>query len=128
MLKRGDNQGDYKALVVAVAAQDEMNAMEQLGRKTRMALCNAPMKFAAVSILSDLQSAGYDPKDPIIDGFIARGVQVEGLKTLMRDRSPEDANLGITMMVPKKHGVTDLRVLRSERAAERRSRRFMRRR
>jgi hypothetical protein len=104
VVKRGDNTGSFKVLQATTPVEEEMAALEKLGRNSRQSLYDAPMKISALSILNDIVSAGYDPKDPDIDRFVSRGIMVESMRVIMRDRSKEDAELGVRPLRRRAHG------------------------
>jgi hypothetical protein len=139
---RGTNDGGHVIPTVVGTVEDEMAALERLGPLTRRAIYEAPVRYAALGIIGQIeaeqerQRALYpehvrgriviDPKRPDLDRSLARGIAIESRKTIMRDRSEADALLGVKPIVPRRGAAADLKVLRSERAAERRMRRLCR--
>lgn len=118
MLKRGDNKGSFLVPQAVTPVGEEMDALEALGRNSRHALYDAPMKISALSILRDITAAGYDPKDPDIDRFVSRGIVLESMKVLMRDRPLQDAELGVRPI----RAVISVKSIREQRRSARRVR------
>lgn len=92
---RGQNVGGHQVAHIRTTGVEELEALDQLGRRTRDALHNAPLKISAVGILSQVRQHNLDPQDPDIDGAVARGIVIESIKTVAKDRSIEDANLSV---------------------------------
>lgn len=139
---RKTNDGRHVIPTVVGTTDDEMAALEKLGPLTRRAIYESPIRYAAIGILGQIEAEQerlrlkypehlrhrvvVDPKDPRLDQSIARGLVIESAKTISLDRSREDAILAVKPIVPRRGSALDLKVLRQERAAERRMRRFCR--
>lgn len=111
--KRGDNAKGFKVGHVAVSIDQEMEALEKLGRATRQAIVNAPVKFSALTVILEIErqegvlsaQAGYPVKlDPTIhdlDLFLAREVMMKSAQIVALDRSKEDALASIRPLLGK---------------------------
>lgn len=100
MLKRGDNCKGFDTRMGAVNGLDELEAFDALGPNARQAIRDAPVKWLATAIVIQIKEAEkqYGPMDlqnPDLDRNIARGIMLQSMQLLMKDRSFEDAELGI---------------------------------
>lgn len=137
---RKTNDGKHKVQSVVGTTDDEMDALDKLGPLMRRAIYESPIRWSALAVIRQVEDAQererlrypahvrdkiiLDPKDPRIDAGMARGLLIESGKIIRMDRDEADALLGVKPIIPR-HGTTrDLKVLRSERIAERRARRF----
>jgi hypothetical protein len=113
-LKR-ENVGDHKVLYIRTTCDEEFDAFDQLGPMLRTALCDSPIKSSSVAIVQQIQEKNeqiriendrrrvygmpparlLDPKDPQLDAYLARAFLAMNAQNLMKDRSEEDAMLGI---------------------------------
>lgn len=128
------NDGGHKMGVVIGSLAEEMAALESLGPLTRAAIANSPIRYCAFGILRQIRSTEeqirnrfppaawhrihLDPKEPNLDLSIAEGLKQDSLMTIRRDRSEEDALLGIKPMIPR----YSVRSLREQRRTARRIR------
>lgn len=117
-VQRGSNVGKVAANIITDTATDEMDAMEQLGRNTRAALCDAPIKFSAISVLQSVREHEeklrsqlpeeqrpllvLDPKNLDLDMHLARGLMMQSVKIIAQDRSIEDAQSSIRLLRPRR--------------------------
>ena len=112
---RGDTNNGFKETVrnVRVTAVDEFDAFDQLGPCTRQALRDSPLPWLAVAIVSQLRDEEYrlrqsnpdfylDLGNPDLDRNIARGLMMQSMQVMLRDRSREDAELGIKPLRPRR--------------------------
>lgn len=112
---RGDTNNGFKETVrnVRVTAVDEFDAFDQLGPCTREALRDSPLPWLAIAIVKQLQHEEarlrlinpdfyLDLKNPDLDRNIARGLTMQSLQVMLRDRSREDAELGIKPLRPRR--------------------------
>jgi hypothetical protein len=139
---RSTNDGGHVVRAAIGTVDDEMAALEQLGPLVRLAIYESPVRWSALAVLTDLRSAeeaerkkypeqirpfiNFDPLNPELDKSLARGILIESAKTIRKDRDEADALLGVKPIIPRQGTTRDLRVLRAERVAERRARRFYR--
>jgi len=110
-MKRGDNFKGFDAPVMALNGEQELEAFDKLGPCTRQAMRDSPIKWSAAAIIIQIEHEQervrallpefqrvlfkIDLKDPDLDRNIARGIMLQAMQILMRDRSREDAELGI---------------------------------
>lgn len=103
VIKRGDNAKGFAVNIVAVSIGDEMAALENLGRATRQAILDCPIKYSAASVLKEVERqekelkirmgphVQLDPKLPDLDRFLAREVMRQSIVIVAQDRSQQDA-------------------------------------
>jgi hypothetical protein len=101
--KRGDNQKGFNVSSVAVRIDDEMEALESLGRATRQAILDAPIKFSAATVMMEIarqerelsvkygREVTLDPTMPDLDRFLASEIMRKSMMIVAQDRSKEDA-------------------------------------
>lgn len=130
VIKRGDNAKGFAVPHVAVNVDEEMAALEGLGRATRQAILDCPIKFSAATILMEVQrqesvltikmgrEIKLDPKLPDLDRFLAREVMRKSIMIVAQDRSQEDALSSIKPL----RGNPSPRSVREQRRAMRRVR------
>ena len=110
-IKRGDNFKGFAMRVGIVHTASELEAFDTLGPSARQALRDSPIKWLATAIVLQIREAeeqyrqklpehmreGFylDLQNPDLDRNIARGLMQQSVQQLLKDRSPEDAELGI---------------------------------
>jgi hypothetical protein len=111
-MKRGTNNGFRETVLTArVSGAEEYEAYDQLGPCTRQMLRDSPLPWLAFAIVKQLRdeedrirqslpewqrdSFHIDLKDPQLDRNIARGIMTQSMQVMQRDRSEEDARLGM---------------------------------
>lgn len=126
--RRGDNgNGTPRTTFTALALEhEEMAALDDLGPRTRRAICESPLNFLAVTIVSQIieindkieaeneqrQKRGeplrpyVDPKNPDLDQRLAIGVVESGFTAIandeeLGDRALECARMGIKTLVAR---------------------------
>ena len=108
---RSTNDGGHAIELAVHSPDEEMAALDALGPVTRQAIYDSPIRYSALPILKQvldfeeeqrqklpehLRAAfRIDPKDPRLDLNIARDLREDSLKTILKDRSAEDANAGV---------------------------------
>lgn len=142
MLHRGNNAKTQPGQQGAIPVELELAALDDLGPKTRFAICNAPLGTLAYAVIDQVikrndkieaenilraeqgltQRPYIDPKDPRLDEFMAKHILSTNFQLLLKERSIEDAQAGIIPM----RGRQSPKSLREQRRAERASRRMMR--
>ena len=90
-----DNIGDCKGAVVVVPYDLEAEAFDALGPQVRAVLNDSPIKILAYPIFQECKAAGLDPLDPKLDAMAAANIRAGACGVVLRDRSPEDARLGM---------------------------------
>jgi hypothetical protein len=139
---RSTNDGGHIVRAAIGTVDDEMAALEQLGPMVRLAIYESPVRWSALAVLKNIEAAEeterrkypehirhlvrLDPLNPELDKHMARGLLIESAKAIRKDRDEADALLGVKPIIPRQGTTRDLRVLRAERVAERRARRFYR--
>jgi hypothetical protein len=109
--------GHVIALFTEGTATDEMNALDQLGPLARQVIYDSPIRYSAGAVLKQLRDyeeserqklppeirhlVHLNPRDPKIDAAIAKGLVDDSIKTMLKDRSEQDAMLGVKPLVPK---------------------------
>jgi hypothetical protein len=128
--KRGDNQKGFNVSSVAVRIDDEMEALESLGRATRQAILDAPIKFSAATVMMEIsrqereltikygREVQLDPTMPDLDRFLASEVMRKSILIVAQDRSREDAMSSIRPL----RGKPSPKSVREQRRAMRRVR------
>jgi hypothetical protein len=128
--KRGDNQKGFNVSSVAVRIDDEMEALESLGRATRQAILDAPIKFSAATVMMEIarqereltikygREVTLDPTMPDLDRFLASEVMRKSILIVAQDRSREDAMSSIRPL----RGKPSPKSVREQRRAMRRIR------
>jgi hypothetical protein len=103
VIKRGDNAKGFAVAIVAIDLGEEMAALESLGRATRQAILDAPIKFSAATVLEEIarqedilqlkmgHPVKLDPTLPDLDRFLASEVMRMSITIVAQDRSREDA-------------------------------------
>lgn len=136
------NDGGHVIGMVLGETREEMAALDRLGPLMRRAINEAPIRYSALGVIRQVEDEQerrrqrlpeglrhhlvLDPSDYLLDAHMARGLLIESRKTIARDRDEADAALGVEPIVPRRGSTRDIRVVRSERTAERRARRFYR--
>lgn len=114
------NDGGHIIDVAIHSASEEMAALEQLGPVTRSAIANSPIRYAALPVLKQIKDfcdeqlkmvapemremyrrGRFNPQNPELDSFIAKGLIEDARKTILKDRSEHDAQIGVVPLVPK---------------------------
>lgn len=128
--KRGDNQKGFNVSSVAVRIDEEMEALESLGRATRQAILDAPIKFSAATVMMEIarqerelsvkygREVTLDPTMPDLDRFLASEVMRKSILIVAQDRSREDAMSSIRPL----RGKPSPKSVREQRRAMRRIR------
>lgn len=118
-MKDGVNNGYRKTVLTArVSSADEYEAYDQLGPCTRQVLRDSPLPWLAFAIVKQIRdeedrirknlpewqrdSFHIDMKDPRLDRNIAAGIMGQSMKVMQRDRSEEDARLGMQPLRPRR--------------------------
>lgn len=125
--RRGDNgNGSPRAFTALVLEHEEMAALDDLGPLTRRAICESPLNFLAVTIVSQIIKindkieienmeravdgrplrAYIDPKHPDLDQRLAIGVVENGFTAIandeeLGDRALEWARMGVKTLVAR---------------------------
>jgi hypothetical protein len=90
-----DNVGDCKGQIAVIPYDVEILAFDSLGPLVRAALNDSPVKILAFPIVQELLGLGLNPCDPRIDAMAAHNLRVGARNVLLKDRSMEDAQLGM---------------------------------
>lgn len=109
--------GHVIALFTEGTSADEMDALDQLGPMARQVIYDAPIRYSAGAVLKQLRDyeeserqkmppeirhlVRLDPRDPRIDAAIAKGLVEDSIKTILKDRSEQDAKSGVMPLIPK---------------------------
>jgi hypothetical protein len=99
--KRGDNVGSSAAIIGRVDSRFEMECYEQLGPLSRQAINEAPLKILAAPIVIDIKKffeekkIDFDLHAQKLDASIAKGIRGDTLRTILKDRTEQDALLGM---------------------------------
>lgn len=117
-IKRGDNAKGFDINVGRVDLDTEFESMDQLGPNARQALRDSPIKWLAYAIVKQIAEAeeeiraklpedqrenfSLDLQHPDLDRNIARGIMLQSMQTLLKDRSNEDAAAGIVPLRSKR--------------------------
>lgn len=100
------NDGGHLIRIYHGPRQDEMAALDSLGPLTRAMIHQSPIRFSAAAILQQFREfeekqrarfpgLNLDPKDPRLDRMIAEQLPMQALDAIRKDRSEEDAQVGI---------------------------------
>lgn len=103
VLKRGNNSSGFATTRIIISLNEELEALEKVGRATRQAILDCPVEFSAITILQEIerqegvlsaqsgQPIKLDPRLPDIDRFIAREIMLKAVAIIAVDRSRQDA-------------------------------------
>lgn len=128
------NDGGHVIKLHSGTRDEEMNALDALGPLTRQMIHNMPLRWSALAITRQIQDFEdkqrlkfpehvrhlfkIDPKDPRFDQMVADQLVEQALDAVRKDRSEEDAQMGVTPLRAR-YSVKSLREQRRSKRASR---------
>lgn len=126
-LKRGDNVNHHNVMYLRSSAMEEFEAFEALGPAMQGVLRDGPIKSSAIAVLQNITDKNaelelknetrakfgepplklLDPRDPILDAYLARAFLQLNAQAIMKDRTPEFAQMGIVPLVGRYNPKTE---------------------